>query len=341
MKSIVSVITPIFNRADIIHETAQSIFNQSYPYWEWVIVDDGSTDNSWELLQQYAAKDKRVKTIQRKREPKGACTCRNIAIEHSTGEYLLFLDSDDMLASFSLEQRVQTIKQYPECDFVVFSMLMFRKTPGDLKLLWNIDNEQDDLERFLCGDPVCQTSGPFWKRDSIVKLGGWNEQLLLWQDIEFHLRSLLQGLRYVKRLDLAPDVFLRVSDLSLSRTGYHSLPKFLSRLQVLQQTAESIKHKNLLQQYRNGLRHMFADLFVNAVNSNYLEQVLQMKQMQQQWGLFCKSEQKIFSLYASLYKYKLYKIPFARKYLLQKLQRAAGVRQGTLNRISYHNTIKA
>ena len=110
----ISIITPSFNRADIIHETAQSIFNQTYPYWEWVIVDDGSTDNSWEVINEFAAKDPRVKIYKRDREPKGACSCRNIAIERSTGSYLLFLDSDDLLASFCLEQRINAAHRYPE-----------------------------------------------------------------------------------------------------------------------------------------------------------------------------------------------------------------------------------
>ena len=48
---LVSIITPSFNRADIIHETAQSIFNQTYDNWEWIIVDDGSTDLSWSIIE--------------------------------------------------------------------------------------------------------------------------------------------------------------------------------------------------------------------------------------------------------------------------------------------------
>ena len=96
----------------------------------------------------------------------------------------------------------------------------------------------------------------------------------------------------------------------------------------------------MLQQYRKGLRHMFTDLFVNAVNSNYLDQVFEMMQMQEQWNLFTEREQKNFSLYASMYQYKLYKRPFVQKYFLKKLQQAGGVQQGTLNKISYHNTVK-
>jgi len=83
---LVSIITPSLNCADIIHETAASIFSQTYPYWEWVIVDDGNRDNSLENLEECEAKDEQVKIFKRDREPKGAFACRNIAVEKSTGD---------------------------------------------------------------------------------------------------------------------------------------------------------------------------------------------------------------------------------------------------------------
>ncbi|HEY9364232.1 MAG TPA: glycosyltransferase family A protein, partial [Chitinophagaceae bacterium] len=122
---VVSIITPSFNRADIIHETAASIFNQTYPFWEWIITDDGSTDNSWEVLNEFAAKDNRVKIYKREKELKGACACRNISVEKSGGDYLIFLDTDDLLASFCLEQRVKAMQEDSKCDFIIFPMLLF------------------------------------------------------------------------------------------------------------------------------------------------------------------------------------------------------------------------
>lgn len=340
MNPVVSIITPSYNRADIIHETAQSIFNQVYPKWEWVIVDDGSTDNSWDLLQVYAAKDDRVKIFKRNREPKGACSCRNIAVEKATGNYLIFLDTDDLLATFCLQQRIDTILKYPDVDFVIFPMLLFKHKPDDLKLLWNIDSPKDDLERILLGDPVCQGTGTLWKKSSFVAVGMWNEQLMLWQDIELHLRSLLRGMKYVKRFDLKPDVFLRISDVSLSRTGFHSLPKFNSRLKVLQETGETIRQNHKLLQYKNGLRAMFTEIFVNAANSNYWPAVEKMMDMQEGWSLFSKGEQKSLQRYVLARKSKMYKIPFLQHALLNRLQQFIQTQENTLNKIYYQQTIQ-
>jgi glycosyltransferase involved in cell wall biosynthesis len=340
MNSVVSIITPSFNRADIVHETAQSIFNQTYPHWEWVIVDDGSTDNSLEVLQQFAAKDERVKILQRNRDPKGACTCRNIAVENCKGDYVLFLDTDDLLASFCLEQRVKAAAENPDCDFVIFPMLLFKNHPDDLQLLWNINNDDDDIDRILSGDPVCQGTGPLWKKSSFVRVGMWSEQLLLWQDIELHLRSLLMGVKYTKRFDLEPDIFLRVSDVSLSRTGYHSLPKLQSRMQVLKETVGRMQQKNIYEKYRKGIRHMFTDLYINAVNSRHTQEVAQMLQWQKDWRLFTDDEAGSFKRYAAVQKYRLYKIPFIQNFMLGTLQKLAGKYNSKVSTIRYDKKIK-
>ncbi|HTN46487.1 MAG TPA: glycosyltransferase family 2 protein [Flavipsychrobacter sp.] len=339
MSAVVSIITPSFNRADIVHETAESIFKQTYPHWEWMIVDDGSTDNSWELLEQYAAKDSRVRIYKRDRDPKGACVCRNIAVQRSTGDYVMFLDTDDVLASFCLEQRVKAIQENPDCDFVIFPMLMFKQKPDDMKLLWNIDNGKDDIARILTGDAICQGTGTLWKKRSFIDIGMWDEELLLWQDIELHLRSLLGGMHYKKRLDLLPDVFLRISEVSLSRTGFHSLPKFISRLRVFNLTASEMHRQGKIAAYREEMRSMFADIFANAAYSNYFEQASEMLDMQQQWQLFSVSEQRWFRNFLFTRKHKLYKIPMIEQYVTARMKKDIGREEGTLNKVIYKTEV--
>jgi glycosyltransferase involved in cell wall biosynthesis len=337
----ISIITPSFNRADIIHETAQSIFNQTYPYWEWVIVDDGSTDNSWEVINEFAAKDPRVKIYKRDREPKGACSCRNIAIERSTGSYLLFLDSDDLLASFCLEQRINAAHRYPESDFVIFSMLLFRQRPDDLALLWNIDKENDDVDRLLFGDAVCQGTGTLWKKRSFVEIGMWDEHLLLWQDVELHLRALIGGLKYTKQLQLKPDVFIRISDVSISRTGYHSLPKLNSRINVLQNTTQKMVDKGLLNRYRKGIRKMFIDLFINAGSINNTDIIRKLFNFSKNHQLFSGQEERKLKRFFIMRKYKLYKVPKVNSYCLNDIQKIElpAVTQ-TLGTLTYKEPIK-
>lgn len=88
----ITVITPTYNRAYMIERAIDSIVAQSYKQWEYIIMDDGSTDNTEEIVQKYLT-DKRIRYI--KKENTGAAHTRNIGVEHATTEFITFLDSDD------------------------------------------------------------------------------------------------------------------------------------------------------------------------------------------------------------------------------------------------------
>lgn len=338
--SIVSIITPSFNRADIVAETAASIFNQTYPHWEWIIVDDGSTDNSWKVLQEFAAKDERVKIFKRNREPKGACACRNIAVENCSGDYVIFLDTDDLLASFCLEQRVNAMQQNPECDFIIFPMLLFKNKPDDLKLLWNVDSEEDDLSRILKGDPVCQGTGTLWKKSSFKKVGMWKEDLKLWQDIELHIRSILWPMKFCKRMDLMPDVFLRISDNSLSRGGYYSLPKMLSRISVFTDACNNIAQHNLLNQYKEGLRIMGFDIIVSAIKSSCFTEANAVIELCSSHHIFSKKEIRQLKQFKRFFRIKLYKLPAVFKRLEQNLKKIISSFEISLTKIKWDHPVQ-
>lgn len=339
-ESKISIITPSYNRAYIIDETAASIFSQTYTNWEWVIVDDGSTDDSWERLQSYAQKDDRVKAYKRNREPKGACTCRNIAVEKCTGDYVMFLDTDDVLASFCLEQRINAFNDSEGVDFIVFPMLLFKKELDDTKLLWNIDKDEDDLLRILKGDAICQGTGTLWRRESFMKVGMWKDSLKLWQDIELHIRSLLWPVRYKKRMDLLPDVFLRISDDSLSRVGYYSRPKMESRIAVYEDICAEIDRQNKLSTCREGLRIMGLDIVLGAVKSAYHEGASSLLAFCNKLEIFTYAEIKQLKLLIMLSKYKLYKINSLYSFFWKK---AAGIAQSndvTLTRVVWEGEVK-
>ena len=90
-----SVIVPVYNAANTLAECLDSILNQTLADLEVICVDDGSVDNSWEILEDYANKDSRVRIV--KQENQGPGMTRNHGIELATGTYILFVDSDDIL----------------------------------------------------------------------------------------------------------------------------------------------------------------------------------------------------------------------------------------------------
>ena len=240
--AVVTVCIPSFNRADLVGETLDSILAQTYPDWEALVVDDGSTDSSMEIISAYSRRDPRVRLISRDREPKGACTCRNIAVEQARGGFVMFLDTDDLLAPFCLEQRMKVMEENPELDFAIFPMFVFSGNARDANRLWNVDTGEDVLLRLLRLDPICQGTGTLWRRDSFVKAGMWGERIRIWQDIELHVRAFAGQYRFARRLDLRPDVYIRETEASLSRGEYHSREKLESRATVVRRVVAVLRH---------------------------------------------------------------------------------------------------
>jgi len=110
---LVSIITPCYNSEKYLAETIESVLVQTYTNWEMLIVDDCSKDNSLGIAQNY--KDKRIIVVKQE-ESGGAAKARNRAIEMSQGEYLAFLDSDDLWLPQKLEKQLRFMKEN-NCDF--------------------------------------------------------------------------------------------------------------------------------------------------------------------------------------------------------------------------------
>ena len=107
---LVSIITPAYNAEAYIAETIESVFNQTYIKWEMLIVNDCSQDNTAEIVQSYAVKDKRIKLINLKQNS-GAAVARNTAMQNAKGRYIAFLDSDDLWKKEKLQKQLNFMQQ--------------------------------------------------------------------------------------------------------------------------------------------------------------------------------------------------------------------------------------
>lgn len=124
-----SIIIPVYNGEEYISETLDSLINQSMPDFEAIIVDDGSTDASASICEQYAKKDPRFKLIKSVRGGKPSIA-RNIGIRESTGKFICFLDSDDLWLESTLALRQQLLEKHPEIGFLCSDYKDFRVTNG-------------------------------------------------------------------------------------------------------------------------------------------------------------------------------------------------------------------
>ena len=269
MNPVVSILTPSFNRADLYPETLASLKAQTYPHWEELVVDDGSTESCFQEMRQLVRDEPRVQLIQREREPKGACTCRNIGVERSRGEYLIFLDTDDLLAPHCLEQRVAVMEQHPELDLAIFPCEIFNKVPRDTGRWWNVETDRDLLTRQFHQDAICQGTGCIWKRSSFIRLGMWAEHLAIWQDIDLFLRAWIRDFKVKVCFDLPPDLHYREPQ-SLSREGFYSRPKVESRCQVIRD-AVTLLHKCDKQEHLRLVRFMVGETVYGAARGRHFD----------------------------------------------------------------------
>lgn len=109
MEGLVSIITPAYNCEKYIGETIESVLKQSYENWELIIVDDCSTDNTKSVVEEYIKRDKRIKYYSLDVNS-GAAVARTKAMELASGEYIAFLDSDDLWMPNKLEKQISFMK---------------------------------------------------------------------------------------------------------------------------------------------------------------------------------------------------------------------------------------
>jgi glycosyltransferase involved in cell wall biosynthesis len=205
----VSIIIPNKNRCDELVHTLASVRAQAFGEFECLIVDDNSTDDFDAAVAPFVA-DPRFRLIRQPAGRSGAPAARNDGAAAARGRYVIFLDSDDLLAPHCLAQRVRVMDARPELDFAVFRCELFRAEPGDVGLLWNADTGEDDLDRFIRHDVPWQTTGPIWRKSSLAKVGPWDEEARSAQDWEFHLRAVLSGMKY-ERVDAPIDLYWRMA----------------------------------------------------------------------------------------------------------------------------------
>lgn len=254
----ISIVIANYNKAQFITETIQSVINQSCPNWEVVFVDDGSTDNSLQIVSKLASQDSRICIEYTIKEKRGANVARNIGWKTSKFDYVLFLDSDDLLAPHCVENRLNHILRN-KLDFNVFTGGTFLHRVGDRKRLWQPKNSKHHLEFFLRHDLPWHLTSVLWSKKSLHEINGFDEDLPRLQDVDLHTRALLFGLKYFVIEDEEPDFFYRVSLEKNNFDAYELGKKYVTACNLFQHSMyrliQSSKYnENLKRRYLRRLR---------------------------------------------------------------------------------------
>ncbi len=154
-EKLVSIITPTYNCAEFIARTIDSVLNQTYGNWEMIIVDDQSGDNTKEIVEQYIAKDSRIK-YHLLEVNSGAAVARTTAMALASGSYMAFLDSDDIWTADKLERQIS----FMEDNEYAFSCTAYEQIDEDDNSLGKIIKtvKKTDYNRLLLDCPVGNSS---------------------------------------------------------------------------------------------------------------------------------------------------------------------------------------
>ncbi len=273
---LVSIITPNFNSCEFIYTTRQSILGQTHKNWEWLIVDDGSTDDSIDIIKYFSKHDDRIHLLERGYGTKGASTCRNVGIDNAKGEYLIFLDADDLLASHCLELRVKYMKEHPDLDFGVFNMGMFQREIGDVKEVVNLYAEKlgGYLEMFLSYKLPWAITCPLWTTSFLKKNDiRFSEKYSRLQDPEFHSKILLKNdPQFDVFKEMKIDCFYRQPNKS--KKGTISVSKTTSSILLYyEEMVDLIKGKHVEDKYNNCLDQFVFNVFHSLLFYSRLEKI--------------------------------------------------------------------
>ncbi len=264
MVPLVSIIIPAYNREHLIGETLDSVLIQTYTNWECIVVDDGSNDNTEEIINSYSEKDNRFQFYHRPTTgKKGASACRNYGLEKSKGELIQFLDSDDLLAKNKLEEQVKLYK------------------PGDLSLItckWGGFEESSDLSKrfkykynayrnFKKSKVLLKTFGYYNEffplhvyltpKALIEKSGNWNEDLTNNDDAEFFARVIMNASKIIFSSDAS--VYYRYSSTD-KLSELNSEQKIISAIESWKLIESHMKGKDpnsRIKYVRNGKSNLY------------------------------------------------------------------------------------
>lgn len=198
---LVSIITPTYNRASLLSQAIDSVLVQHYRHWELIVVDDGSTDTTPEIVAEYVTRYPQIRSL-RFSENRGVSAARNAAIREAQGEFLAFLDADDIYLSHALGVLSQTlVRARPQIDLVYGNFMKFFEGQGRFQPIRAASPlpKPGLFLQFLLpeGNPICPST-TMVRKEAVVTAGMFDESFTAVEDRELWIRMLMNGCRFQK-----------------------------------------------------------------------------------------------------------------------------------------------
>ncbi len=222
---LVSVITPAYNYARFLRDAFDSLIAQTLPRWEWIVVDDGSTDDTQAVLSELAARDPRVRVVRQENSGQGAA--RNRGFEESRGRFVQFLDADDRLLPEKLATHVRFLEEHPETDIVYSEVAYFRSEEPErlmpslhgklsrstMQRVHGVDEARVRLDHYN----IIMTPSALLRREVFSAEARFHPTARLGEDYDFWIRAAASGCRFDFLETDAPLAAIRSHGTSTSR----------------------------------------------------------------------------------------------------------------------------
>ena len=263
---LVSVIIPNYNSIKFIEATLDSVFKQTHKNIEIIIIDDGSTDGSYEYISDL--KNQNVKLI--KNPGKGACAARNYGLKIATGDYIQFLDADDLLDPEKIKAQVELLETTNE-KIAACSTLHFYETPTegvitDTAFLYNTNNTHEFLLNLYGADGKTHNmvAQHAWLTPKTVidRAGFWDESLIKDQDGEFFCRVVMAstGVCFAENVLCYYRKHKKAGSVSSGKSEKH----LISQLESLNSKAVQLQSGHNTQSYNKAMALQYKIIAIDA-----------------------------------------------------------------------------
>ena len=272
--SLVSIVIPLFNKEQFIKQTLQTVINQNYENWECVIVDDGSTDESLNIVKSFVNKTKfsyKFKIIESTNF--GQARTRNIGIKSSIGEYIALLDSDDLWSPNKLKSQVDHLNNHPNNIGVLCPYFIFHDSHPRKKLRFvshfNFNRAVSRWASFV-GFGLGLESNLLIRRNTLETVGFFDEELSTSSGLDLALRIRNQG-----KLGISKSTFIAYR---ISASQWHkSSPQLIKDVSVIQK-----KHAAKISAFQKNTSSFYLEL-----SNSPSKLVFLMKSIKSKRALYC------------------------------------------------------
>ncbi len=266
----VTVIVPCFNYGHFIAASLESVAHQTYRHWECIVVDDGSTDDTKEIVAGFMAVDERFRYLYQPN--KGMSAARNAGMREASGAYLQFLDADDLLERRKIEAQVGFLEENPDVDIVYGDARYFPSGEPERRYaaidgksrspIKKISGGKEELLGYLLVDNIMVMSAPLLRRKILDTCGYFDEGLRALEDWEYWLRCVNSGARFGY---LEGDEALTLIRYHPGSVSKNKLLMLRANVEIRNRIHASLKEKRLESLNRNGIVNARIALAIEAM----------------------------------------------------------------------------